>query len=148
MFLLGSVAPQSCWAVIGIGIRLAQAVGVHRKRVYGKTPTVGNELWKRAFWWGVTFDSVQIWRLTCPTGYLLRWIGSVVLASDGRAQCRMKSEFSSASCRDSHDITSMLASTSNSQQNVMTNIGPLQKPAKPSCNLLRSHQKCLFSFHT
>lgn len=49
MFLLGLAASES-WVAVGIGIRLSQAVGVHRKRVYEKTPTVVDELWKRAFW--------------------------------------------------------------------------------------------------
>ena len=42
--------PQSCWTLAGIGIRLAQDVGVHRRKVHGHTLTIDDELWKRAFW--------------------------------------------------------------------------------------------------
>jgi hypothetical protein len=36
--------------MVGIGIRLSQDVGAHRKKVYNRKPTVEDELWKRAFW--------------------------------------------------------------------------------------------------
>ncbi|KAF7328632.1 Zn(2)-C6 fungal-type domain-containing protein [Mycena sanguinolenta] len=42
------------WALIGIGLRLAQDVGAHRQRE--GQPTVESELWKRAFWALVSFD--------------------------------------------------------------------------------------------
>ncbi|KAF9647006.1 hypothetical protein BDM02DRAFT_3188339 [Thelephora ganbajun] len=50
LFLQGSSAPQSCWTIIGIGIRLVQDVGAHRRKVYGSNLTTEDELWKRAFW--------------------------------------------------------------------------------------------------
>ena len=50
MFLHGSSTPQASWTVIGVGIRLAQDVGAHRKKVYNPTRTVEEELWKRAVW--------------------------------------------------------------------------------------------------
>ncbi|KAF7328634.1 Zn(2)-C6 fungal-type domain-containing protein [Mycena sanguinolenta] len=46
--------PSACWALIGIGLRLAQDVGAHRQRE--GQPTVESELWKRAFWALVSFD--------------------------------------------------------------------------------------------
>ncbi|KAI0319726.1 fungal-specific transcription factor domain-containing protein [Amylostereum chailletii] len=49
-FLQGCSAPQACWTLCGFGIRVAQDVGAHRRKVYSATPTVENELWKRAFW--------------------------------------------------------------------------------------------------
>lgn len=51
MFLQGSSAPQACWTMVGIGIRLAQDVGAHRRKVYSHKLTVEDELWKRAFWY-------------------------------------------------------------------------------------------------
>lgn len=52
MFLHGSSTPQSSWTVIGTGIRLAQDVGAHRRKVYNNNKrTVEDELWKRAFWY-------------------------------------------------------------------------------------------------
>jgi len=50
MFLERSSAPQACWTMVGIGIRLAQDVGAHRRKVYNHQLTVEDELWKRAFW--------------------------------------------------------------------------------------------------
>lgn len=56
IFLQGSSAPQACWTIIGVGIRMAQDVGAHRKKVYTATPTIEEELWKRAFWVLVSMD--------------------------------------------------------------------------------------------
>ncbi|KAF8919354.1 fungal-specific transcription factor domain-containing protein [Mucidula mucida] len=54
-FLFGTSAPQACWAVIGMGIRLAQDVGAHRKKK-STGPNAEDELWKRAFWSLVMID--------------------------------------------------------------------------------------------
>lgn len=57
IFLHGSSTPQSSWTVIGTGIRLAQDVGAHRRKVYNHNKrTVEDELWKRAFWVLVCLD--------------------------------------------------------------------------------------------
>lgn len=56
MFLQGSSAPQSCWTMVGVGIRLAQDVGAHRRKYNRHTMTVEDELWKRGFWVLVTMD--------------------------------------------------------------------------------------------
>ncbi|PIL25404.1 transcription factor [Ganoderma sinense ZZ0214-1] len=50
LFLQGTAAPHTTWAVIGAGIRAAVDVGAHRKKVYTSTPTVEEELWRRAVW--------------------------------------------------------------------------------------------------
>ncbi|KAI0635504.1 fungal-specific transcription factor domain-containing protein [Trametes polyzona] len=55
-FLQGTSAPQACWTIIGIGIRMAQDVGAHRKKVYSTKPTMEEELWRRAFWTLVAMD--------------------------------------------------------------------------------------------
>ncbi|EIW84586.1 hypothetical protein CONPUDRAFT_142805, partial [Coniophora puteana RWD-64-598 SS2] len=56
LYLQGTSSPQACWTVVGIGIRLAQDVGAHRRKVYNTRLTVEDELWKRAFWVLVTLD--------------------------------------------------------------------------------------------
>ncbi|KAH0832830.1 hypothetical protein J3R83DRAFT_11755 [Lanmaoa asiatica] len=56
LFLQGTSAPQACWTIVGIGIRLAQDVGAHRRKSYNEKVTVEGELWKRAFWVLVMFD--------------------------------------------------------------------------------------------
>ncbi|KAG1759731.1 fungal-specific transcription factor domain-containing protein [Suillus occidentalis] len=56
IYLMGTSAPQACWTIVGIGIRLAQDVGAHRRKAYSHKPTVEEELWKRAFWVLVSLD--------------------------------------------------------------------------------------------
>ncbi|KAG6917730.1 hypothetical protein DXG01_001381 [Tephrocybe rancida] len=57
MFLQGASAPQQCWTLVGIGIRMAQDVGAHRrKRDNREDLTVTEELWKRGFWVLVSMD--------------------------------------------------------------------------------------------
>lgn len=50
MFLQGTASSAACWPLVGIAIRLAQVMGAHRRKVYNRTPTTEDELWKRAFW--------------------------------------------------------------------------------------------------
>ncbi|KAJ7087974.1 fungal-specific transcription factor domain-containing protein [Mycena belliarum] len=64
-FLEGSSAPQACWTLIGVGLRLAQIevdaeervdVGAHRRTSRVEKPSVEGELWKRAFYVLVYMD--------------------------------------------------------------------------------------------
>ncbi|TFK88613.1 hypothetical protein K466DRAFT_488574 [Polyporus arcularius HHB13444] len=55
-YLNGTDAPYGTCTVVGVGIRMAQDAGVHRKKTYGSTPTVEDELWRRAFWVLVAMD--------------------------------------------------------------------------------------------
>ncbi|KAF9068619.1 fungal-specific transcription factor domain-containing protein [Rhodocollybia butyracea] len=45
-----SPSQEEGWSLLSSGIRLAQAMGAHRKKVYASKLTVTDELWKRAFW--------------------------------------------------------------------------------------------------
>ncbi|EMD37384.1 hypothetical protein CERSUDRAFT_154019 [Gelatoporia subvermispora B] len=58
MYLRGTVAHSVSWLYLSIGIRKAQDVGAHRRKVYGRKPTLEEELWKRAFWHLVVFDRI------------------------------------------------------------------------------------------
>ncbi|KAJ7872850.1 fungal-specific transcription factor domain-containing protein [Mycena olivaceomarginata] len=49
-FLSGSAGPQGCWTLVGVGLRLAQDIGAHRRKARIEVPTVESELYKRAFW--------------------------------------------------------------------------------------------------
>jgi len=49
-YLQATSAPHSAWTVIGIGIRCAQDIGVHRKKIYRGTISLHEEQWKRVFW--------------------------------------------------------------------------------------------------
>ncbi|KAM5539214.1 hypothetical protein V8D89_007087 [Ganoderma adspersum] len=65
-FLHGTSAPQACWTIIGVGIRMAQDVGAHRKKVYSASPTIEEELWRRAFWVLVAMDRATSFALGRP----------------------------------------------------------------------------------
>lgn len=57
LFSQSSEIPQGCWSQIGMALRLAQEVGAHRRRPQSShTPTVEEELWKRAFWVLMSID--------------------------------------------------------------------------------------------
>ncbi|KAF9010516.1 fungal-specific transcription factor domain-containing protein [Cyathus striatus] len=49
-YLHGTSFPHLAWNILGIGIRVAQERGVHRRKGPGYKPTLEDELWKRAFW--------------------------------------------------------------------------------------------------
>ncbi|KAI0666688.1 fungal-specific transcription factor domain-containing protein [Trametes maxima] len=48
--------PHNIWTVVGLGMRIAQDVGIHRKKTYSSMTKVEGELYKRAFWCLVSFD--------------------------------------------------------------------------------------------
>ncbi|KAJ8522471.1 hypothetical protein ONZ45_g984 [Pleurotus djamor] len=56
LYYQGSSNPQGCWVMVGLGVRYAQEVGAHRRKVRSEKPTVHDELWKRAFWLLVIMD--------------------------------------------------------------------------------------------
>ncbi|PBK65932.1 hypothetical protein ARMSODRAFT_940054 [Armillaria solidipes] len=57
LFLYGTTSPQPCFVLTGLGIRMAQDLGAHRKRPTTlKEWTVEDELWKRVFWVLVVID--------------------------------------------------------------------------------------------
>jgi hypothetical protein len=72
MFVRGTVCGVSCcsilvcnffkvnhsagWIFVSLGLRKAQDVGAHRKKLYHSKPSVNDELWKRAFWCLVAYD--------------------------------------------------------------------------------------------
>lgn len=43
---------KAAWNLFGGTLRLAYAIGVHRKvKIFDKRTKQEQELWKRAFWW-------------------------------------------------------------------------------------------------
>jgi hypothetical protein len=75
MFLHTSCALwQSAWSVVGVGIRLALDVGAHRNKMYSETPTVHDELWRRAFWY-ISRDHPTEPGVNALSGYLWFLIG-------------------------------------------------------------------------
>ncbi|KAK0432974.1 fungal-specific transcription factor domain-containing protein [Desarmillaria tabescens] len=53
---MATSVPQFSWTVIGLGLRAAVEIGLHRQKPKGHKPTVDDELKKRSFWALVTFD--------------------------------------------------------------------------------------------
>ncbi|KAK1218475.1 hypothetical protein PQX77_018801 [Marasmius sp. AFHP31] len=58
LFLRGASSQTAAWLFITMGLRKAQDAGAHRKSIYHRTPTVDDELWRRAFWMLVGLDRV------------------------------------------------------------------------------------------
>ncbi|KAJ7583377.1 fungal-specific transcription factor domain-containing protein [Mycena floridula] len=56
IFLLGSSVMVASWAVLGIALRLAQDLGLHKKMTGESEATADNESWKRIFWCLVALD--------------------------------------------------------------------------------------------
>jgi hypothetical protein len=55
---------------MGTGIRIAQDIGVHRRKVYTGPPNAYDEQWKRAFWGLVILDRCTSWFTGRPSGTL------------------------------------------------------------------------------
>ncbi|KAF5390125.1 hypothetical protein D9757_003831 [Collybiopsis confluens] len=60
IYLVGTSMPDSVWAIVGIGLRLAQSMGLHRKKKLRPDrlaqQTIYGELCTRAFWTLLTLD--------------------------------------------------------------------------------------------
>ncbi|KAK0200573.1 fungal-specific transcription factor domain-containing protein [Desarmillaria ectypa] len=56
MYCLGTSVPEFSWMSVGLGLRYAVEIGLHRKKPKGHKPTVDDELKKRSFWALVTLD--------------------------------------------------------------------------------------------
>ncbi|KAF7309058.1 Zn(2)-C6 fungal-type domain-containing protein [Mycena kentingensis (nom. inval.)] len=63
-FLQGASGMHACWNLIGIGLRVAQDLGIHRRRATVEQPTIERELYKRAFWVLVFYDRI----ISCVMG--------------------------------------------------------------------------------
>lgn len=58
---MANETPQGVWAEIGLALRLVQEVGAHRhRRRKDPTPTMEDELWKRAFWFAYLLLSLVL----------------------------------------------------------------------------------------
>ncbi|KAJ7084451.1 fungal-specific transcription factor domain-containing protein [Mycena belliarum] len=55
-FIRGTDNSPAGWMFISTGLRKAQDVGAHRKKVYGDTPSLDGELFKRAVWCLIAYD--------------------------------------------------------------------------------------------
>ncbi|KIY70978.1 hypothetical protein CYLTODRAFT_419255 [Cylindrobasidium torrendii FP15055 ss-10] len=56
-FMMGSSSPRGCWTLVGTGLRFAQDLGIHRRRMSDMNMTrADHEQWKRIFWCLVCLD--------------------------------------------------------------------------------------------
>ncbi len=51
LYSLGTSVPQTAWTIVGVGLRFAVEIGVHRRKAEGHIMTMEDELKKRAFWY-------------------------------------------------------------------------------------------------
>ena len=58
IYLRGTSDGPLAWLCIGMGLRKAQDLGVHRKWTYRNELTVEEEQWKRAFWILIVLDRI------------------------------------------------------------------------------------------
>ncbi|PIL36105.1 transcription factor [Ganoderma sinense ZZ0214-1] len=58
LYFRGTVAQHGSWFYLSVGVLKAQDIGAHRRKIYGRKPTVEEELWKRAYWHLVAFDRI------------------------------------------------------------------------------------------
>lgn len=59
--------------MVGVGLRLIQDVGKHRKRVYNSMDLAEAEQWRRTFWFD-RFSSLNFRMITLSSiGFLLSW---------------------------------------------------------------------------
>ncbi|KAJ6600168.1 hypothetical protein B0H10DRAFT_697448 [Mycena sp. CBHHK59/15] len=56
-FLARTSSPRSCWNLVGFGVRLAQDMGAHRRKIRMPAVTIEEELEKRACWILLLFDA-------------------------------------------------------------------------------------------
>ncbi|KAK0443809.1 fungal-specific transcription factor domain-containing protein [Armillaria borealis] len=56
IYSMGTSVPQFSWTVIGVGLRAATEIGLHRQKPKGHKLTVNDELKKRSFWALVMLD--------------------------------------------------------------------------------------------
>ncbi|KAI0355562.1 hypothetical protein OH77DRAFT_1495869 [Trametes cingulata] len=57
-YFRGTVTQHGSWFYLSVGLLKAQDVGAHRRKIYGRKPTIEEELWKRAYWHLVAFDRI------------------------------------------------------------------------------------------
>ncbi|KAJ7586349.1 fungal-specific transcription factor domain-containing protein [Mycena floridula] len=59
LYLYGTSTRESAWFLLGLAVRLAQDVGLHRRFPASQFNTVEAELWKRAFWVVISMDIIS-----------------------------------------------------------------------------------------
>ncbi|KAJ7766656.1 fungal-specific transcription factor domain-containing protein [Mycena metata] len=58
LFLAGTAVPPECWLLAGVGMRMAQQMGAHRRSRYSVASKIEAELLRRVFWFLVSMDTI------------------------------------------------------------------------------------------
>ncbi|KIY53936.1 hypothetical protein FISHEDRAFT_68311 [Fistulina hepatica ATCC 64428] len=60
MYLRSTRIYTYAWIHNGVAIRKLQDVGAHRRRLYSRTPSIDDELWKRSWWCALLLDRFDV----------------------------------------------------------------------------------------
>ncbi|KAK0482264.1 fungal-specific transcription factor domain-containing protein [Armillaria novae-zelandiae] len=66
IYSLGTSVPRFSWTMVGVGLRAATEIGLHRRKPEGHNMTVDDELKKRSFWALITLDRLLSLHLGRP----------------------------------------------------------------------------------
>ncbi|KAK0192183.1 fungal-specific transcription factor domain-containing protein [Armillaria mellea] len=66
IYSLGTSSPRFSWTVVGVGLRAATEIGLHRRKPEGHKVTLDDELKKRSFWALITLDRLLSLHLGRP----------------------------------------------------------------------------------
>ncbi|PBK98738.1 hypothetical protein ARMGADRAFT_986628 [Armillaria gallica] len=66
IYALGTSVPRFSWTMVGVGLRAATEIGLHRRKPEGHKMTVDDELKKRSFWALITLDRLLSLHLGRP----------------------------------------------------------------------------------
>ncbi|KAK0215758.1 fungal-specific transcription factor domain-containing protein [Armillaria fumosa] len=66
IYSLGTSVPRFSWTIVGVGLRAATEIGLHRRKPEGYNMTVDDELKKRSFWALITLDRLLSLHLGRP----------------------------------------------------------------------------------
>ncbi|KAJ7052275.1 fungal-specific transcription factor domain-containing protein [Mycena amicta] len=59
LYLTCTSRVDQCWLVVGLGVRLGQSLGLHLKSTYDSMPALEAELYRRAFWTFLLWDTLS-----------------------------------------------------------------------------------------
>ncbi|KAF7347212.1 Zn(2)-C6 fungal-type domain-containing protein [Mycena venus] len=58
VFLAGTISARACWVLSGLGVRIAQEMGAHRRNRYNTGSRAEGEALKRTFWVLISMDTI------------------------------------------------------------------------------------------
>ena len=86
-FMYCSPLAPCAFAVVGTGIRTAQDLGAHRRKVYASMPADEGELLKRAFWYILHIHELWRYPLLIAIRRVLVGLDKITSSGLGRSCC-------------------------------------------------------------